>query len=102
MPERPDQAWAMDFVADQLVNGGRFRALTILDVSTREALAIRVGQKRRADHVLEECNRLAAQSDGAGPGVSGLLRPSPASPDGRADRDWPPSSGNLRDAATSG
>jgi len=51
----------MDFVADQLVNGTRFRALTILDVFTREALAIRAGQKLRADHVLEECDRLAAQ-----------------------------------------
>jgi putative transposase len=30
----------MDFVADQLVNGTRFRALTIVDVYTREALDI--------------------------------------------------------------
>jgi len=61
VPKRPNQAWAMDFVADQLVNGTRFRALTILDVFTREALAIRVGQQLRAEHVLEECDRLAAQ-----------------------------------------
>ena len=34
----------MDFVMDQLQNGARFRALTIVDVHTREAVAIEVGQ----------------------------------------------------------
>lgn len=48
VPKRPNQAWSMDFVADQLVNGVRFRALTIVDVYTREALAIQVGQRLRA------------------------------------------------------
>ena len=51
----------MDFVADQLVNGERFRALTIVDVYSREALAIEVGQKLRGEHVVEACNRLVAQ-----------------------------------------
>jgi len=32
----PNQAWSVDFVADQLHDGTRFRALTILDVYTRE------------------------------------------------------------------
>ena len=45
VPKRPNQAWSMDFVSDQLTNGTRFRALTIVDVFTREALAIRVGQR---------------------------------------------------------
>ncbi len=40
-----NQAWSLDFVADQLSNGQRFRALTIIDVFTREALAIDVGQQ---------------------------------------------------------
>lgn len=40
---RPNEAWAMDFVADQLVGGRAIRALTIVDVHTREALAIEVG-----------------------------------------------------------
>ena len=43
VPKRPNQAWSMDFVADQLVDGTRFRALTIVDVYTREALDIVVG-----------------------------------------------------------
>ena len=49
---RPNQAWSMDFVADQLVNGTRFRALTIVDVYTREALAIAVGQRPKAEDVV--------------------------------------------------
>ena len=43
-PAAPDQAWSMDFVADQLQDGTRFRSLTIVDVYTREAVAIAVGQ----------------------------------------------------------
>jgi len=61
VPKRPNQAWAMDFVSDQLTNGDRFRALTIVDVFTRESLAIEVGQSLRADHVIAVCNRLSAR-----------------------------------------
>jgi putative transposase len=60
VPMRSNQAWLMDFVADQLVDGTRFRALTIVDVYTREALDIVVGERLRAEHVLEACNRLVA------------------------------------------
>jgi putative transposase len=28
----PDQAWSIDFVADQLQDGRRFRALTAVDI----------------------------------------------------------------------
>lgn len=59
--KRPNQAWSMDFVADQLVNGTRFRALTIVDVYTREALAITVGQRLKAEDVVCVCNRLVAR-----------------------------------------
>jgi hypothetical protein len=45
VPDRPNQAWSMDFVSDQLTDGTRFRALTIIHVFTREALTIRVGQR---------------------------------------------------------
>jgi putative transposase len=30
----PNQAWSLDFVADQLTDGRRFRALTVVDVFT--------------------------------------------------------------------
>ena len=42
-PQRPDEVWSLDFVADQLADGRKFRALTVVDVYTREALAIEVG-----------------------------------------------------------
>src|SRR5579864_2615534 len=48
-------------VADQLVNGTRFRALTIVDVYTREALAIAVGQRPKAEDVVGVCNKLVAR-----------------------------------------
>ena len=41
---RPNQVWSLDFVADQLADGRRFRALTVMDVHTRESLAIEPGQ----------------------------------------------------------
>ena len=63
VPKRANQAWSMDFMADQLVNGTRFRALTIVDVYTREALAILIGQRLRAEDVIGVCNRLAASRD---------------------------------------
>jgi putative transposase len=58
--KRANQAWSMDFVADQLVSGTTFRALTIVDVFTREALCIEVGQRLRGEHVVGACNRIAA------------------------------------------
>ena len=36
----PNDAETLDFVADQLANGHQIRALTVVDVSTRESLAI--------------------------------------------------------------
>ena len=60
-PARPDEAWSMDFVADQLSDGARFRALTIVDLYSREALAIDVGQRLGAEHVVAALNRLRAQ-----------------------------------------
>ena len=39
-PTGPNQVWWMDFVAHQLANGRRFSLLTIVDILTRECLAI--------------------------------------------------------------
>ena len=58
---RPNDAWTLDFVADQLVNGQRFRALTVVDIFTRESLAIEVGQRLRGEHVVNVLNRHTAQ-----------------------------------------
>ena len=57
-PAAQNQAWSMDFVADQLQNGCRFRSLTIVDMFTREAVAIEVGQSLKGDDVVCMLNRL--------------------------------------------
>jgi putative transposase len=39
-----NEYWSMDFMSDELFDGRRIRALTIVDNFTRESLAIDVGQ----------------------------------------------------------
>jgi putative transposase len=56
-----NHAWSLAFVADQLSNVQRFRALTIVEVFTREALAIDVGQRLGAADVVRVLERLQAQ-----------------------------------------
>jgi putative transposase len=58
---KPNDTWTLDFVADQLANRQRFRALTVVDVFTRESVAIEVGQSLRGEHVVNVLNRLTAQ-----------------------------------------
>lgn len=53
-----DQGWSMDFVTDQLHDGTRFRSLTIMDVFTREAVAIDAGQSLKGQDVVQTLNRL--------------------------------------------
>jgi putative transposase len=52
IPTGPNQVWSPDFVADQLADGRRFRALTALDAFTRESLAIEVGQRLNGEDVV--------------------------------------------------
>lgn len=40
--EQPNDCWCLDFVSDALASGRRFRALSVLDTCTREALVIEV------------------------------------------------------------
>lgn len=56
--QRPNEAWSLDFVHDQLSTGQKFRMLTVVDVFSREALAIEVEQRLRGEHVVEALNRL--------------------------------------------
>jgi len=50
--------WSMDFVADQLADGRRFRALPVLDLFTRECLAIDIGQGLSGRDVVTALERL--------------------------------------------
>lgn len=54
--KRPNDVWSLDFVADQLADGRRFRALTVLDVFTRECLAIEAGASLRGEEVVTVLN----------------------------------------------
>jgi putative transposase len=60
-PNVPNQAWSLDFVADQLADGRRFRALTVVDVFTRESLAIEPGQSLKGTDVVHVLNRICLQ-----------------------------------------
>lgn len=53
-----NEIWSMDFVADNLFDGRRLRALTIVDNYTRECLAIEVDGSLRGEHVVAALSRL--------------------------------------------
>lgn len=48
----PDQCWSMDFVADNLFKGRRFRALTVVENFSRECLTIHAGQSLKGEDVV--------------------------------------------------
>jgi putative transposase len=55
-PEGVDQRWAMDFISDNLADGRRFRLLNIMDVFTKESLAMVVDTSingKRVSHTLD-------------------------------------------------
>lgn len=57
-PTEPNQCWSMDFVADALFDGRRFRALTVVDNFTKESLAIEVDQQLKGEDVVAVMERL--------------------------------------------
>lgn len=57
----PNQSWSMDFVSDQLFDGRKLRALTVVDNFTRESLTIRVDQQLRSDDVVAVVEQLRRQ-----------------------------------------
>jgi len=54
-----NQAWALDFVHDSLMNGRRFRALAVIDEWSRESLAIEVDVSLTGHRVTKVLERLA-------------------------------------------
>ena len=40
VPQRPNDRWSLDFVADQFIDGRRLRILVVVDDCTRECLAL--------------------------------------------------------------
>jgi len=57
-PTAPNQVWSMDFVADQLADGRRFRSLTVMDIYTRECLAIEAAQSLKGEDVVRMMNQI--------------------------------------------
>ena len=55
--------WTMDFMSDQLADGRRFRVLTVLDVYTRECLALVAGQSFRGSDVAEILSRMVEERE---------------------------------------
>jgi len=61
MPGRPNQQWGIDFVSDTLAWGRRIRLFTVVDVFTREALAIEVDTSLPGGRVVRVLERLAME-----------------------------------------
>ncbi len=58
-PSGPNRVWAMDFVSDCFEGGGRFRALAVIDVYTRECLALEADTSLSGERVVRVLQRLA-------------------------------------------
>ncbi len=61
LPGRPNQQWGIDFVSDALAWGRRIRLFTVVDVFTREALAIEVDTSLPGGRVVRVLERLAEE-----------------------------------------
>jgi putative transposase len=61
LPTRPDEQWGLDFVADALATGRRIRLLNVLDLFTREALAIEVDVSLPGARVVAVLERVAGE-----------------------------------------
>jgi putative transposase len=61
IPQDRNLRWSLDFVADTLVNGRRFRILTLVDDFTRECLALVVDTSLTGLRVARELDQIAEQ-----------------------------------------
>jgi putative transposase len=55
------QVWSMDFLADALFDGRRFRVLAVVDNCSKKCLSLRVGQSLKGVDVRDELGRIAAE-----------------------------------------
>ena len=58
VPEEPNHTWSMDFMADQLADGRKIRALNVLDDFSREGLGIEVDFSLPTVRVIRSLNRI--------------------------------------------
>ena len=57
-PEHPHHVWAIDFLMDTTLNGGRLKFLTIIDEFSRSCLSIKVERTMTSTNVVAELERL--------------------------------------------
>ncbi len=60
IPQGPNQRWSLDFVADALADGRRFRILAVVDDHTRECLALVADTSLPGARVARELDGLVA------------------------------------------
>ena len=60
LPHRRNQRWSLDFVADALADGRRFRILAVVDDFSRECLALVVDTSLSGVRVARELDRIVA------------------------------------------
>ncbi|MFC5491441.1 DDE-type integrase/transposase/recombinase, partial [Dokdonella soli] len=58
VPTQANALWSMDFMADTLYGGRRFRTFNVLDEGVREALAIEIDTSLRAERVIRVLEQL--------------------------------------------
>ena len=65
VPQWPNDRWSLDFVADQFIDGRRFRVLVVVDDFTRECLALVLDTSISGKRVAREldCSRRTAAQD---------------------------------------
>ncbi len=60
-PGRPNQQWGVDFLSDALARGRRIRLFTVVDVFTREVLAIEIDTSLPGTRVVQVLERVVAE-----------------------------------------
>ena len=67
LPLAANQRWSLDFVADQMTDGRRFRILTVIDNCTRECLALVADTSLSGARVVRELDAVIRQRGGPTP-----------------------------------
>lgn len=60
-PQQANERWSMDFVANALLDGRRFRALTVVDNWSRHSQLMEVDLTRTGAKVVSALERVAKQ-----------------------------------------
>jgi putative transposase len=63
LPHRANEQWALDFLQDALASGRKLRVLSVIDVFTREALALEVDTSLPGSRVVRILERLRGERE---------------------------------------